>query len=311
MTDGPDLAERQLRELAAVSGGSVEVLATRDTAAGRWFTISMDTSGLPAGAGIRVRDRERFHILAGTDYPHRHPSVWVPHRRWAGSPHVQWGRHLCLYAAPSVEWMPSGGMDSFIERLAAWVVRAAEGTLDPDGQPLHPPVAYPTAEAGVLVVHPDVGNRVPWAAGPGELGEPSVTSMVAWCTLTGDRVDVLEWTSWLTAYDRVLADGFSPFHGDRPLVVMPVLLISGELGFEYPDRAWDLVTALGEAGFSLDGILTELADAIIINRVLRISQVQTGPDAAGRPCRRRSWRRRRQRPAADRAADRHTVTAGR
>ena len=114
-------------------------------------------------------------------------------------------------------------------------------------------------------------------------GQPPVTSMVAWCTLTGDRVDVLEWTSWLTAYDRVLADGFSPFHGGRPLVVMPVLLISGELGFEYPDRAWDLVTALGEAGFSLDGILAELADAIIINRVLRISQVQAGPDAAGRP----------------------------
>ena len=283
MTDGPDLAERQLREFAAVSGGSVEVLATQDTAGGRWLTISMDTSGLPAAAGIGVRDRERFHILVGADYPHRHPSAWVPHRRWAGSPHVQWGRHLCLYAAPSVEWVPSGGMDSFIERLAAWVVRAAEGTLDPDGQPLHPPVAYPTAGAGVAVVHPDVGNRAPWAAGPGELGQPQVTSMVAWCTLAGDRVDVLEWISWLTAYDRVLADGFSPFHGGRPLVVMPVLLITGELGFEYPDRAWDLVTALGEAGFSLDGILTVLADAIIINRVLRISQVQAGPDAAGRP----------------------------
>jgi integrative and conjugative element protein (TIGR02256 family) len=54
VTDGPDLAERQLRELAAGSGGSVEVLATHDTAAGRWFTILMDTSGLPAGAGIRI-----------------------------------------------------------------------------------------------------------------------------------------------------------------------------------------------------------------------------------------------------------------
>ena len=133
------------------------------------------------------------------------------------------------------------------------------------------------------MIYPDVGDRAPWAAGPSDLGKPPVTSMVAWCTLTGDRVDVLEWTSWLTAYDRVLTDGFSPFHGGRPLVVMPVLLISGELGFEYPDRAWDLVTALDEAGFSLDGILAELADAIIINRVLRISQVQVGPDAADRP----------------------------
>jgi integrative and conjugative element protein (TIGR02256 family) len=289
VTDGPDLAERQLREFAAVSGGSIEVLATHDTERSRWFTISMDTSGLPADAraGIRVRDRERFQIIVGTKYPHRHPAVRVPHRRWAGSPHVQCGSHLCLYAAPSVEWVPSDGMDGFIERLSTWVVRAAEGTLDPDGQPLHPPVAYPTAGAGAVGVHPDGGDLAPWVTGnqavPGELGQPQVTSAVAWCTVSGDRVDVLEWIDWLTAYDRVLADGFSPFHGGRPLVVMPALLISGELGFEYPAKAWDLATALDEAGFSLEDILTELANAININRVLRIVQAETDPDAAGRP----------------------------
>ena len=309
VTDGPDLAERQLRELAAVSGGSVEVLATQDTAGGRWFTISMDTSGIPAGAGIRVRDRERFHILAGHGLPA--PAAVSPGAPppVGAEPACAVGRHLCLYAAPSVEWVPSDGMDGFIERLAAWVVRAAEGTLDPDGQPLHPPVAYPAAGPAWRWSIPMSATGPRGRLAPGELGEPPVTSMVAWCTLAGDRVDVLEWISWLTAYDRVLADGFSPFHGGRPLMVMPVLLISGELGFEYPDRAWDLVTALGEAGFSLDGILTVLADAIIINRVLRISQVQAGPDAAGRPGRRRSGRRGRQRPAADRAADRHTITA--
>ena len=94
-------------------------------------------------------------------------------------------------------------------------------------------------------------------------------------------------------------------------MVMPVLLISDELGFEYPDRAWTWSRYWAEAGFSLDGILTVLADAIIINRVLRISQVQAGPDAACSPGRCRSGRRGRQRPAADRAADRHTITAGR
>ena len=104
----------------------------------------MDTSGLPACRGIRVRDRERFRILAGAKYPCLLLAVQVPHRRWAGTAHVQWGRSLCLYAAPSVEWVPSDGMDGFIGRLSTWVARAAEGTLDPDGQPLHPPVAYPT-----------------------------------------------------------------------------------------------------------------------------------------------------------------------
>lgn len=95
VTDGPDLAERQLRELVAASGGSLEVLDTRNTEGGRWFTISMYTSGIPAGAGIRVRDRERFQVFAGMKYPHRHPAVRVPHRRWARSAHVQWGCYLC------------------------------------------------------------------------------------------------------------------------------------------------------------------------------------------------------------------------
>jgi integrative and conjugative element protein (TIGR02256 family) len=288
VTDGPDLAERQLRELAAVSDGSIEVLGTQDTTDGRWFTISMDTSGIPtSGAGIRVRDRERFCIFAGSKYPYRHPTVRVAHRRWARTPHVQWGNQLCLYAAPSVEWVPSDGMAGFIERLSIWVVRAAEGTLDLDGQPLHPPVAYPTAGVGIAVVHTDVGDRAPWllanGAVPGEPGTPQVASMVAWCTVDGDRVDVLEWIDWLTAYDRVLEDGFDPFHGGRPLVVMPALIISDELGFEYPEKAWDVATALEEAGFSLDAILTELANAMIVNRVLRTSQVETDPDAAGRP----------------------------
>ena len=282
VSEGPDLAERQLRAFAAVSGGSVEVLATQDTKTGRLFTISMDTSGLPAGAGIAVRDRERFQILAGARYPYRPPVVSVPHRRWAGTPHVQWGRQLCLYAAPSVEWVPSDGMDGFLERLSVWIVRAAAGTLDPDGQPLHPPVAYPTTGAGVVVVHPDVGDRAPWAPAS-ELGPPPAGVAVASCTVTGDRVDVLEWTDWATAYGRVLADGFSPFLGGRPLLVMPLLLISADLGFEYPGKAWDLATALDGAGFGPEDILTALANAIIVNRLLRITQVQADPQAAGDP----------------------------
>ncbi|MEV5413169.1 ThiF family adenylyltransferase [Thermopolyspora sp. NPDC052614] len=277
MTDGLDLAERQLRELAAVSGGSVEILDIQDVERGRWFTISLDTSGISArGAAIRVRDRERFRILVGTKYPYRPPLVQVVHRRWAGTAHVQWGNQLCLYAAPSVEWVPSDGLNGFIERLSTWVVRAAEGTLDPHGQPLHPPVAYPTAGMGTLVVHADIGDRAPWSPGrrinSGEPSPPRATSMVAWCTVDGERLDVLEWSDWLTTYNRVLEDGFDPFAGGRPLVVMPALLISNELGFEYPEKAWDLVMALEAAGFSLDDVLVELANAVIVNRYLRTSQ---------------------------------------
>ena len=289
MHDGPGLAERQLRELAAASGGTVAVLSAENTGRGTVrLTISMDTSRLPAGPGIGVRDRERFRIDVGPGYPYQPPAVSVPHLRWAGTPHVQWGRTLCLYAAPSVEWVPSAGMDGFVERLSAWVKRAAEGTLDPDGQPLHPPVAYPTAGAGTVVVHPDVGRRAPWsAASQAASGEPvqdQAGTAAAWCTVSGDRVDVLEWLDWTAVYDRALAGGFSPFHQGRPLAVMPLLLLNGELGFEYPESAWELAGALQEAaGFGLDDILAALANAIVVNRYLRSAQAVADPGAAAPP----------------------------
>ena len=178
-------------------------------------------------------------------------------------------------------------MDGFVERLSNWVARAAEGTLDPDGQPLHPPVAYPTTGTGFLVVHPDVGGRAPWSADSRDAsawpGRPQAGPIVAWCAVTGERVDVLEWIDWVTAYDRVLADGFSPFQDGRPVVVAPALLLSAELGFEYPDKAWDLATALEAAGFGPDDILATLANAITINRFLRITQLRADPAAAGHP----------------------------
>ena len=190
----------------------------------RRFTISMDTSGLPPAPASGPRPgavpgpgRDEVPVPA--------PGGLGAPRRWARTPHVQWGSHLCLYAAPSVEWVPSDGMDGFIERLSTWVVQAAAGTLDPDGQPLHPPVAYPSAGAGSWWYIP-MSATEPRGLGTersaGELGQPQVASR--W---RGAPSPVTASTSWsgstgLTAYDRVLADGFSPFHGGRPLVVIPV-----------------------------------------------------------------------------------------
>ena len=63
-------------------------------------------------------------------------------------PHVQWQHLICLYAAPSVEWLPADGMRGLLDRLIAWLRRAAAGDLDPEDQPLHPPVAYVSLSAG-------------------------------------------------------------------------------------------------------------------------------------------------------------------
>ena len=271
----------------------------------------MDTSGLPAGAGIRVRDRERFHILVGR-------GLSAPAPVSLGAPPPVGEEPACAVGSVPVPVRGAVGGVGALRRDGR--LHRAAGGLDGAGGRGHPGPGRAAAAPAGRLPH-GRGRRGggpsrcrqsrPVGAGPGELGQPQLTSMVAWCTLAGDRVDVLEWISWLTAYDRVLADGFSPFHGGRPLVVMPVLLINGELGFEYPDRAWDLVTALGEAGFSLDGHPHRAGRR---DHHQQGPADQPGPGRPGRcrpPGRRRSGRRGRQRPVADRAADRHTVTASR
>ncbi|WP_138443022.1 ThiF family adenylyltransferase [Sinomonas susongensis] len=260
-------AEEQLRALQASSGGAVELLTITERDGWTNFRVSLDTSGIPSQpGGIALRNREQFVISVKDTYPFTVPSVNVRHRRWAGTAHVQWAYHLCIYAAPSVEWDPSDGMRGFITRLVQWLQRAAEGTLDPDGQPLHPPVAYQTEEAGTLVVHPDLGDRVPWRDG----GKDSSQFVLAWCVREGDRVDVVEWQDYSAVIDRVLADEFINVDPDgRPYFVAPVMLFNGQIGFEYPSAASALISGLIEQGASEEELLRWIARAGMINGYLR------------------------------------------
>lgn len=231
------------------------------------FTISLDTRGITtSNGGIRVRARERFDIIVGSGFPYKHPSVRVNHRRWAGTTHVQWGRVLCLYAAPAVEWNPADGMRGLVARLNLWLQRAAQGTLDPDGQPLHPPVTYSSYDAGRIIVNPDLGGLVPWR----DQVTPGKTELLyAWCSRNGKRVDVIEWLKPLDAYDRVLADDFEPKDDKAfPYFVAPVLLVSDVLGMEYPDKAASLASSLEEFGVSRDELLRAFTSAGTFNRAI-------------------------------------------
>ena len=259
------LAGQQLHELADVSDGAIEIISSRSNGDKIVFDMSLDTRGIEThDGGIRVRARVRFLILVDETYPYSPPSVWVPHRRWAGTPHVQWGRHLCLYAAPSVEWNPADGMRGLVARLKPWLQRAAEGTLDPDGQPLHPPVAYSSAEAGKIIINPDLGGLAPWAE---QLVSGQTALIYAWCERDRKRVDVIEWLSPLEVYDRVLAKDFTAQDdAGRPFFVAPLVLVSDELGMEYPDKASALADSLDGFGVSRNQLLRGLTSASTINR---------------------------------------------
>lgn len=156
--------QRALEELRIIAAGgpNVEVLTT--TGPGLYGSVEAEVSLATAGAGsgprgeqpaAKLRDRERFVLVIPRDYPFRHPSVWVTHDRFGDLPHVQWRRHLCLYVSPSTEWQPSDGMFGLLDRLLFWLDRAAAGSLEAAGEPLHPPPAYPTAEAGSVIVRAD------------------------------------------------------------------------------------------------------------------------------------------------------------
>jgi integrative and conjugative element protein (TIGR02256 family) len=259
------LAVDQLRHLADASAGAIQVLGESSVDGFSVIELSLDTSGIVhASGGIRIRNRERFQIVASGTFPFQHPSVLVPHRRWAGTAHVQWGRHLCLYAAPSVEWNPGDGMRGLVNRLNRWLQNAAAGTLDPDGQPLHPPVAYPSKNAGEIVVRADLGRLVPWS----EEGTTPV-EVFAWCIESGDRIDVVAWSNYSDAVERVLEGDFDPKDASRrSLFLVPCVLIRGQIGFEYPQSVLELAGSLQESGFSQSDLIALLSRGALVNNYL-------------------------------------------
>jgi predicted acylesterase/phospholipase RssA len=226
LTSGQQDALEQLRAIERVHPDALEIVSVRPSESGASLRIeiSLDCRGIEhRSGGLRLRARERLRLLIDPSFPFEPPSAYVNHRRWAGTPHVQWGISLCLYAAPAVEWHPGDGMFGFIDRLWLWLERAAAGELDPDDVPLHPPVAYVSDLEEVPIVVPRVDTpRVthePWIGGV-ELREAGRS-----------RIDLVGWqqsmASWL--------DGAAP-----------AILLPSTLDFEYPRTVAALLDALAE-----------------------------------------------------------------
>lgn len=274
---GHRLAVEQVEALCAVAPDAVELVsATRvlDSALLR-LDLSLDLSGLRhAPDGIRVRRRERLQVIVSEDFPYSVPAAVAPHNRWAGTPHVQWGRFLCLYAAPSTEWDPGDGMRGFIDRLRQWLEKAALNELDPDGQPLHPPTTETTASAGTVVVRADLGDLVPWGM------NREMATLLGLCVQHGQRLDLERWI-WPAVYRaRVLLDD-PPLDADgRPYVAVAAVLVSSQLGFDYPKTAQALADGLNRSGVSKDDLLEVIAAAADANaRTAKDRGVVPSPDA--------------------------------
>jgi hypothetical protein len=294
---GHQQALEQLGQVAAESAGAVEILRVEPLDGVGWLAVelSLDCTGVAQGpGGLRLRPRERVTVQIPADFPFRLPGAAVPHRRFAGAPHVQWGRQLCLYQAPTTEWAPADGMFGFLERLMEWYERAAAGALDAPGQPLHPPVAYPSREAGCLVVHADA----PRAAGSPRLGVAVLRQAEQ------ARVDVIGWLELGDAWPvdapaaQELADRLHPVTGRAGgpgVVFLAVTVVLPEpITFEFPSTAAALAHAMAAQGLPSEfflGLLGLVAQANepLADQLLATSQTDSdlvnGDDPDGQDAR--------------------------
>ena len=240
---GQELALRQLSSMQLASPHGLEVLSVEDPTdetPSLWVEISLDCAGIKhESGGIGVRERERFLLAVDAGFPYEVPSVLVRHGRWAGSPHVQWRVSICLYAAPAIEWNPSGGMYDLIERLIDWLERAALGTLDPEGAPLHPPVAYTTTGTPLIIPRADT----PSVSGDAWLGYATV-----------DRPHE----------HRYDIDGWVPEHNDEGSLNTPpdnsaaAVLLDEPMDWEFPKTVSALLVALSKRGVRMPLLVAHL-----------------------------------------------------
>lgn len=225
--------------------------------------ISLDCSNLqPKENGLRLRPRERLTIGIPPQFPFVIPFVRTPHTRWAEIEHVQWGRVLCLYLSPATEWNPSDGMAGFIERLVLWLERAAAGELDAPGEPLHPPVAYASIEAGLVVVRanaPRAEDGLPW------LGVALLR------LVTDERADLLGWRNPTDPWPQTPEDARVSVGVDDVTAKMALafaVMLPRPIAFEYPRTAADMVNALEQYGVDAELMLGMLGIVAGINRRL-------------------------------------------
>ena len=247
-TEGQRSALAEIRAIAAAGRGTLEEVSVTEPEKDGWVVIdvSIDCSGIESlREGLQYHPRERFRIWVPPEFPFKHPSVTTPHRRFAGTPHVQWGRELCLYQAPAYEWNASDGMYGLFDRLELWLKRAAKGQLDAEGAPLHPPVAYVKKWSKTIIPRrntPEVDAR-PWF-GFAVLRHVSET-----------RADIEDWQPL--------------FNGELKGDVAPALLLAEPMPFEFPKLVSDLVLELEKHGI----------DKRLLFLLLQIGSLRTPEDA--------------------------------
>jgi len=246
MTEGQKFALEQLLEIEATGPRALEIIATYppgDKNTSLQVHVSVDCiphKNKRVPEGLPIRNRERLKILIPSNFPFDYPTTSTFHTRFAGFPHVQWNRYLCLYLAPTTEWYPADGMYGYMERLYDWLEKGVLNQLDPEGVPLHPPVTYTSSGPGISVI-PTVDapktEGVPW------LGLANLHKIHDKC------IEIVDWTEFGTLVpDKFLA---------------AAILLDQVMPFEFPIKMIQLLNELKSRGIPWSLLLNVLQWAVI------------------------------------------------
>ncbi|HAS6111665.1 TPA: hypothetical protein I7139_21245 [Vibrio vulnificus] len=234
-SNGQDKAVNQLNRIEAASNNSFRVVRIdepHEENSTMYALIEINCFGIKStDDGLKLRPKEKFKLCIPENFPFEYPSVLVNHARFNGFAHVQWVRQLCLYLSPDTEWNISDGMYGYIERLNQWLIRAATNSHEQDGQPLHPPVAYPVNKDLPSVI---VKKNTP------SFDEPFWIGFAIIKQITEDRIDLIGWQTELVKSEK----------GE----LAPVVLLNEDFPFEYPNKAEELFSLIEKFGVAVDSI---------------------------------------------------------
>ncbi|MBH2008461.1 MAG: ThiF family adenylyltransferase [Xanthomonadaceae bacterium] len=233
LSQGQQLALLQLDDIVANSNGTLEFLepVAESTSKGHiWVRLSLETKDYRTEKGLAFRDRERISLHLHPDFPFKKPDIYFAHKRFIGTPHVQWGNSICLYQSVETEYEPSDGMFGFFDRVERWMRAAGKGELDPDDAPLHPPIAYTKSSVTFVVradTHTEIIDDGIW------IGRADLRKF------RDDRFDLIGWTK---------LDDWSDTDTGHPIAA--AILFDKPLATEFPAKVYDLIKLTENAGLS-------------------------------------------------------------
>lgn len=233
LSRGQQLALLQLADIVTNSNGALEVieLAAESKSEGYiWVHLSLETKRYRTGSGLAFRDRERIRLHLHPDFPLKKPDIYFTHTRFIGTPHVQWGKFICLYQSGETEYDPSDGMFGFFDRVEQWMCAAGKGALDPDDAPLHPPVAYTTSSTR-FVVRADTPSGI--------VGDGIWIGRADLHQVRDDRLDLVGWTK---------LDDWGDADPGHPIAA--AILFDMPLATEFPTKVYDLIKLVENSGLS-------------------------------------------------------------